>query len=156
MPAASERSATEQGSASPTAVSNDEAYAIARIVDHDDAQPLVVGDTYVLEAGVGYHIPREFKGAPFTLPTVEEEMEFEINVYAKGMDVFAHGTDSDPARTAFLKFRRGEESALLRFFLIPTAPGPTSIEVEFYYRRHWLAQVAFHVEIVAARTLAAS
>ncbi len=128
---------------------SDEAYAIARIKDHEDGEKFRVGETYVIEAGIRSHLPEGFQGTPFELPGDEDEIEFDIVVHAVDMAI-------EPDWKQQFVFKRKEESELLGFRLKPMKPGPKIIRVEFLYHRHWLATIRFDVLVAPQHEAAAS
>jgi chaperonin GroEL len=119
-----------------------EAYAIARIRDHEEGDPFYLDQSYVIEAGLQTEVPKGFKGAPIELPTDEEEIEFEILVHAEDMDIA-------PDWQQMFVFKRKGKSPLAEFRVTPKVPGPKNILVEFLYQQHWLATIRFEVNVSA-------
>ncbi len=123
-----------------------EAYALARIKDHQSGQPFYLGRTYELQAGIRSQIPKGFKGEPVQLPDQQEPIQLEIVVWAENMEI-------EPAWIQPYLFSRTEETALAEFQLNPTQSGRKQVRVEFLYQRHWLAKIEFEVEVVEAQEL---
>jgi len=120
-----------------------EAFAVAQLEGLDTGTPMVANDEYALLAGVLSRIPEGFVGEPIELPGLEE-VEIDVVIFASGMDVL-------PGWKQTLRLRRGQESSLVEFRLIPRDLGRNQIVVEFYHRRHWLAQVEFDLEVVEGK-----
>jgi hypothetical protein len=123
-----------------------ETFAVAQIeglIDKD--VPLVVNQEYRLLAGVLSNIPTEFVGVPVELPDVEV-VEIDVVVRTTGMEVLPYWMQQ-------LRFFRGRDSGLLEFRLSPRETGQRRIFVEFYYQRHWLAEIQFEVDVVEAPEL---
>ncbi len=117
-----------------------EAYAVARIRDHEYGKEFYIDDTYVVEAGLQSHKPEGFEVAPVQLPTDEVEIAFDIVVHAEDMEI-------EPGWEQTFIFNRKIESPPLEFRLKPTAAGPKIIRVEFLYHQHWLATIRFEVNV---------
>ena len=117
-----------------------EAYAIARIKDHEEGEPFYLDETYVVEAGLQTSVPEGFEGSPIELPSDDEEIEFEILIHAEDMDVA-------PDWQQTFVFKRKEDSPLAEFQLTPRKGGPKIIRVEFFYQQHWLATIRFEVNV---------
>lgn len=122
----------------------DYAYGIARIVGCCGSEKLQVDNKYVLQTGIFRVIPHGFEAQPFLLPADEGVIEFDITVFAEDMNIEPYWTQS------FL-FHRDKDYDLLEFRLTPIEAGTKDIKVEYYYRRHWLAQINFKVEVILAR-----
>jgi tetratricopeptide (TPR) repeat protein len=123
-----------------------QAYAIARIKDHQLGQHFHLDKVYVLLAGVQSGIPEGFEGVIVSLPSQEETIKFEIVVHAEDISI-------EPSWRQSLVFHRGRNGRLLEFRLIPREIGTKEIRVEYYYQRHWLAQITFEVKVVEASEL---
>jgi HSP20 family protein len=117
-----------------------EAYAIARLKNHPADQPLYVAQSYILEAGVQSRKPVGFEATAFILPSNEENIMFEVAVYADDMEIQPIWIQSYP-------FRRHEESPLLEFTLMPTEQGRKKIRIDFLHQQHWLAKIQFEVNV---------
>ena len=117
-----------------------EAYAVARLRDHELDRPLLVDTTYLLEAGIQARAPEDFVSQRFTLPDDSAEIDFEIGVYAEDMEV-------EPNWLQPYVYDRRQEPSLLTFRIKPTLPGTKQICVDFYHRRHWLAKIEFQVHV---------
>jgi len=117
-----------------------EAFAVARIEDHQLHSPFVVNEEYKLLAGVLSNVPPEFVGTPIQLPDIDV-VGIDVIVRAAGMEILPH-------RMQKLRFFRGRDSGLLEFRLTPREVGQKQILIEFYYQRHWLAKIQFDVEVV--------
>jgi HEAT repeat protein/CheY-like chemotaxis protein len=122
-----------------------EAFAVAQIEDHHTDTPIVANKEYILLAGILSSIPAFFAGEPVQLPDVDV-VEIDIVVRAVGVKVLPHWVQ----RTRYF---RGRDSGLLEFRLVPREVGQKRIQVEFYYQRHWLAQLKFEVEVAEAQQL---
>jgi hypothetical protein len=131
-----------QSMPTPTADSMVEAYAVARIRNMPDDKLFRLNAMYHLEAGILKEIPpqSEFETASFILLSLEEVI-IDVVVYAEDMII-------EPTWTQQFTFRRDEESDLLEFKLTPTKVGYREIRIEFFYQRHWLAQIKFEVAVV--------
>ena len=115
-------------------------YAVARIRDHQTSAQLGMNRTYVLQAGIRKSIPVGFQGQ--ILPSLfgKEAIEFEIAVHAAGIDI-------KPDWTQKYSFRQDTVSSFVEFYLTPRESGFKEVRIEFYYERHWLAQIKIEVKV---------
>jgi cell division protein FtsZ len=133
-------------------------YAVARIRGYGEDQSMVVRRTYGLDAGVVARMAADWAGAPFQVTIRQgEPVDFDVTVTAEGMEI-------RPSWVQSLRYRPGRAGAegsslrLLRektrewvsFTLTPRQAGETTVRVDFYHQRHWLAQVALPVRAVLA------
>jgi hypothetical protein len=100
-----------------------------------------VTKTYILEAGIQSRRLPGFESTGLILPNDEDIIEFDITVYADGMEI-------EPNWTQSFTFRRYEESPLLEFTLKPIEEGLKKIRLDFFYQQHWLAKIEFAVRVV--------
>jgi predicted flap endonuclease-1-like 5' DNA nuclease len=128
---------------SPPRVQEVKAYAVAQIQGYEQGVPLQAYEEYLLQAGVLASAPRAFKAKPIALPS-QETVQIDITVHAEGMD-------TEPGFMQTFTYRQGQQSDLLEFRLTPREIGHKQIRVEFYYEQHWLAQIKFEVEVIAAQ-----
>lgn len=129
------------------AVNNSLVYAVAQIVHPTPATVFYINQRIVLDAGIRSRIPLGFRSHPFVLPDSKEVFEFEIAIFAEGMEITSLWIQP------FI-FKIDEESKLLEFELVAKQVGVQQIRVEYYYERHWLAKIEFEVEVVEAKELA--
>lgn len=116
-------------------------YAIARMKELPDEQPLQVNAEYILQAGIGTEVSTRFTKVAISLPAQEEAVHFDIVVHAEDMKIQPNWLQSCP-------FKRGDKTSLVEFRLKPLKAGRTQIRVEFYHERHWLAKIELAVTIV--------
>ena len=126
-----------------------EAYGVARIRDHEKKSPLYINQVYVLETGVRCRIPDGFDGeaALMSLPLGGSEMRLDITVDAAGIII-------EPDWHQTLTLKRGQDSELREFNLIPEIAGLTSIRIDFYHQGLWLSRIKIDVEVAQARSAA--
>ncbi|HEX8651805.1 MAG TPA: hypothetical protein VF708_13280 [Pyrinomonadaceae bacterium] len=117
-----------------------EAYAVARIKDYDPGEPFYVGEEYLLQAGVLNELPQGFEGQGISIPSDEQEVEFELVVHAEEMEIMPNW------RRRFV-FKPNEKSPLAEFKLKPLTRGDKVIRVEFLYQWHWLTTIRFEVTV---------
>lgn len=123
-----------------------EAFAVARLEDVEDDEPLLLGTEYKLLAGVSHEKPSGFKVQKFQLPTASEEVEMDVVVHAPGFDI-------SPKWSQRVNVIQGQGSELLPFMLVPKEAGEKKIEVKFYYENHWLTTIEFKVIVITPESL---
>jgi len=113
----------------------------ANIQGVGENREFVIGKEYYLiisHSKYAYGLGADYIYKP---PTNREPVEIMATVWAPGFDVY-------PASPQKLCYIRGEDSEPIVFKLNPTEiVTGQKIEVEFYYRQHWLAQIAFDANI---------
>lgn len=120
-----------------------ETYAVARLGDITKDEIVQFGSTFLLFAGVVINVPEGYRAASIRLDKPIEPLKLNISVYAEDIDVAPRWSNE------FL-YTGKDDQELLEFRLIPRAVGAKVIRVEYYYQRHWLAQIVFTVEVVPA------
>jgi tetratricopeptide (TPR) repeat protein len=114
-------------------------FAAARILDHEENQPLYLDNRYTLLAGIVRDVPKLFKSSPIELTSNEDLLQFEISVHADGMDVEPRWTQT------FIFNKKQEQADMIEFNFNPQVLGQKEISVDFFFQRHWLAKIAFNV-----------
>ncbi len=113
------------------------ACAVARLEGIDEQSPLIVGRPYRLSAGI--------KNNPLVGSGQEaspaDPVVIDVAVRAAGMDI-------RPAWLQRLTLAPGTDPEPLTFTVTPREAGARRIEVEFYYKRHWLTQVALTARVI--------
>ncbi len=124
-----------------------QAHAVARVEGFERGQPIEVGEKYTLAAGILQTLPEDFESVPFRLALNSTwPITFEISVQAEGMDI-------EPFWIQEFMYIPDRDTELVRFQLIPRITGRKEIRVEFYHRRHWLAQIRLEVEVIEAEKI---
>jgi hypothetical protein len=124
-----------------------EAYGIARLVECAPNRPLLHSHDYTLEAGISLRPLKGFAGTRIKIPRREDTMVFDIAVFSAGIEI-------SPTWLQTVTFEPKKKSkATVQFTLVPREVGDLEIQVEFYYERHWLAEIEFKIEVVETQGL---
>ena len=121
-----------------------EAYAVARCGEMINETATRLDQPLKLHTGLLGRLPEGFEGTPVVIPSITQQgtaFAIEISVYSEYMDI-------RPSRSQVFMFHHDRETDLLEFILTPRQLGPSIVEIEFYYQRHWLAQIQLQIEVV--------
>lgn len=112
-------------------------YAVLR--GADEAGPLVVGRSYVLETGV-----TKARNTQARVGSKSEDRSLELCVL-----VVADSAQCDPSRMQLITVPSKEECGSAEFVIVPVETGERTVEIEFFYARVLAARItlAFHVAV---------
>jgi hypothetical protein len=116
------------------------AYAVSNIRELNKNNFLHLWGKYHLEAGIIVNtVTSEMEDALTT--RWPKDTTFDILVHAEGMEL-------EPSWHQAFSFYANGSNNLIEFTLIPKELGKKDIQVEFFYKRHWLTRIKHTVEVI--------
>lgn len=122
-----------------------DAYAVARIKNYKNGENFYINREFIIEAGLKSMMSEEFYAVPIQLP-LEDTTEIDIVVHAEDMKVL-------PDWIQNYKFTERYETPLIEFMIVPQEVGAKLIRVEFLYKRHWLGNIKFEINVIKPESL---
>jgi hypothetical protein len=123
--------------------------AIAEIKDYAPDQPLQMGQSYYLQAGIKGKVPENSEEKASSSDGEKQGVQLQIVVWAEDMEI-------KPDWVQFYEFYEDRETSFIEFELEPNQLGQIgqkNIRVQFYYQRHWLGEVKFETQVIEAKRL---
>lgn len=120
--------------------------AIAEIKDYAPDQPLQMGQSYCLQAGIESKVPENSEEKASSSDGEKQGVQLQIVVWAEDMEI-------KPDWVQFYELYEDRETSFIEFELEPNQLGQKNIRVQFYYQRHWLGEVKFETQVIEAKRL---